>query len=442
MASARPRCAIGTSSWGSSPTTAKSAGRAPSRSAALRSASSDGLPTTRSPHPVSDVIMAEMAREVPSARPPSTAKNGVSEQLYSSAPSQTAWQAASSAGIVNSGNQPASTASAAAPAAGGTTSNPASFSGSVSPGPPRTMIRRCPWRPSTRTALLAGVITASPARPKPISRMISASRAGVRVVPLVNTTNGSPRPAAQLVISTAPGSGRSPRPPGSPSTSVPSRSNTKPWASRSRASGSRSPTAGAPELEPEAGLVHDQPRGRRPGAEFAQQPQNRLHLRVVVPRRGRGGEHRVDLLARHPEPQQQLLVGDPARQPLPQLGHGRRGRLGGQLAGPRPVQDAVQDPRLDVGRRLAEAAQHVPDHLVGHHLVPEPADHVGQRLPAHHLRERRDHDRVAELGPDPAHLLKHRVELRLQPDLGQLPPQRGQHPAGHLVPGERRVERP
>jgi len=139
MASDRPRCAIGTSSWGSSPTTASWAVRAPSRSAALRSASSDGLPTTRSPQPVSDLIIAEIAREVPSARPPSTAKNGVSEQLYSSAPPQTAWQAASSAGMVNSGNQPASTASADVPAAGGTTSRPACRSGSVSPGPPSTM---------------------------------------------------------------------------------------------------------------------------------------------------------------------------------------------------------------------------------------------------------------------------------------------------------------
>ena len=92
-----------------------------------------------------------------------------------------------------------------------------------------------PWRASTRTALLAGVIIASSGRPNPISRMIPASCAGVRVVPLVNTTNGRPRAAAQLVISTAPGSGRSPWLRRSPSTSVPSRSNTNPRASRSRA---------------------------------------------------------------------------------------------------------------------------------------------------------------------------------------------------------------
>ena len=99
------------------------------------------MPTTCSPQPVSDLIIAEMAREVPSARPPSTAKNGVCEQLYSSAPPQTAWQAASSAGMVNSGNQPTRTASAAAPAAGGTTSRPACRSGSASAGPPSTITR-------------------------------------------------------------------------------------------------------------------------------------------------------------------------------------------------------------------------------------------------------------------------------------------------------------
>src|SRR5580658_10508228 len=153
MASDRPRSAIGTSSIGSSPTTATCAGAVPSRPAALRSASSDGLPTTRSAQPVSDLIIAEMARDVPSARPPSTAKKGVSEQLYNDAPPQTAWQAASSAGIVNSGNQPTSTASADSPTAGGTTSSPASRNGSNSPGPPRTMTRRYPSRVKTRTAL-------------------------------------------------------------------------------------------------------------------------------------------------------------------------------------------------------------------------------------------------------------------------------------------------
>ena len=174
MPSARPRSAIGTSRWGSSPTTTSCAAGNPSRSAAVRRASSDGLPTTCRRQPVSDLIIAEIAREVPNARPPATAKNGVCEQLYSSAPSQTAWHAASSAGMVNSGNQPASTASADAPATGATTSSPASRSGSASPGPPSTMTRWWPARSRTRTALLAGVSIASSGSANPSSRMIRA----------------------------------------------------------------------------------------------------------------------------------------------------------------------------------------------------------------------------------------------------------------------------
>jgi hypothetical protein len=132
------------------------------------------LPTIRRPQPVSDLIIAEMAREVPRARPPATAKNGVCEQLYSSAPSHTAWHAASSAGMVNSGNQPTSTASAEASATGATTFSPAARSGPASAGPPSTMTRRWPARSSTRTALLAGVSIASSGRSNPMSRMIRA----------------------------------------------------------------------------------------------------------------------------------------------------------------------------------------------------------------------------------------------------------------------------
>src|SRR5579862_9846512 len=364
MASDRPRCAIGTSSAGSSPTTARCAGAAPSRSAALRSASSDGLPTTRSPQPVSDLIIAVMARDVPIARPPSTAKNGVCEQLYSTAPPQTAWEAASSAGIVNSGNQPTSTASTDLSATGGITSRPASVSGSARPGPPSTMTRRYPSLVKARTALLAGVSIASSGTANPSSRNSLAKCAGVRLVPLVKTTHGTPCPATHRVTSSAPGSGRSPWLRRSPSTSVPSMSNTNPRTSRSRASGSRtsrsrasgsrSPIARPPQLEPETGLVHHERAQRRARAELAQQPEHGLRLWAVVPFRWGGGEHRVDLLARHPEPQQQLLVGDPTRQPPPQLGDGQRRRLGGQLARPRPVQDAVEDRGLDRRRRLAE----------------------------------------------------------------------------------------
>ena len=72
------------------------------------------------------------------------------------------------------------------------------------------MTRRYPSRVKTRTALLAGVIIASSGTPNPISRRSLAKCAGVRLVPLVNTTHGSPCPATHWVTSSAPGSGRSP----------------------------------------------------------------------------------------------------------------------------------------------------------------------------------------------------------------------------------------
>jgi hypothetical protein len=198
IASALPRCAIGTSSSGSSPTTAsEDSGTPPSRAAAARSASSDGLPVTVSLHPVSEVIIAQIARDVPSARPPAAAKNGVCDALYSRAPPHTACTAASSAGIVNSGYQPASTAStgpgskgrpSAAAAAGATTSIPVSRNGAASPSPPSTITRLCRRRASMMAALLAGVIICSSGTSSPASRSTRAKCAGARLVPLVNTT--------------------------------------------------------------------------------------------------------------------------------------------------------------------------------------------------------------------------------------------------------------
>ncbi len=106
---------------------------------------------TVSRQPVIDRIIAEIARDVPRARPPAAAKNGVSDALYRAAPDQTAWQAASRWDMVNSRNQPTNTASTSAgscdgrvseaASTGGTTSMPASRSGPVSPSPPSTMTR-------------------------------------------------------------------------------------------------------------------------------------------------------------------------------------------------------------------------------------------------------------------------------------------------------------
>src|ERR1700678_1392038 len=253
--------------------------------------------------------------------------------------------------MVNSGYQPASTASACAPGTGGTISIPACSSGSVSDRCPSAITRLTPRRPNTLIALLAGVIIASSGSPNPISRSSPAYCLGVRVAPLVNTTKGTPRPATQLVISTAPGSARIPWPVRPPSTSVPSMSNTNPRTppslSRTRSSttdpaplpglslslslsllhfpgplpglnllrfpgplrGHRFPRHPAPsQLEPEPRLLHHQASDRRPRPELPQQPEHRLDLRVVMPRRGPRGEHRVHLLGRHAKPQQQVLV--------------------------------------------------------------------------------------------------------------------------------------
>ncbi|HUN30403.1 MAG TPA: hypothetical protein VMU95_00170 [Trebonia sp.] len=143
--------------------------------AAARSASRDGLPVTVRRQPVSDRIIAEIARDVPSDRPSAVAKNGVCDALYRVAPPQTAWTAASSAGMVNSGNQPARIASAApASRAGGSTVIPASRSGAARPSPPRTITRPCPRRASMTAALLAGVIICSSGTSRPASRSTRA----------------------------------------------------------------------------------------------------------------------------------------------------------------------------------------------------------------------------------------------------------------------------
>ena len=168
-------------------------GGKPSRAAAARSAVSDGFPVTVRRQPVMDLIMAEIARDVPSARPPAAAKNGVSDAEHSAAPDQTAWQAASRCAMVNSRNQPTKTASTAAPAGrpastGGTTSTPAARSGSVSPSPPSTIdpLVAAPAEDDDR----AGRRRHHPRRRARRARRPAAPprMRGVRLVPLVNTT--------------------------------------------------------------------------------------------------------------------------------------------------------------------------------------------------------------------------------------------------------------
>src|SRR5207344_1070518 len=84
--------------------------------------------------------------------------------------------------------------------------------------------------------------------------------------------------------------------------------------------------------------------------------------------------------------------------------------------------------------------QRVPDNLIRDGLVPLAADDVEQGLRADHLRERGDHDGVAELGANSLDLLDDLVEAFLMADFGQLAPGGGHDAAGDLVAGERRVE--
>ena len=124
------------------------------------------------------------------------------------------------------------------PLAGATTSMPASRSGSMSPDTPSTITRLKPRLANITTALDAGVIISPSGTSSPASRSTRAKCAGVRLVPLVNTTYGSPRVRTHSSIEIAPGSGRSPWFTRSPSTSVPSMSKMNPRALRSRSSAS------------------------------------------------------------------------------------------------------------------------------------------------------------------------------------------------------------
>ena len=90
------------------------------------------------------LIIAQMAREVPSALPSALAKNTDCELLYRTAPPKTAWQAASRSSMVNSRYQPTSTASALGLPLGATIWMPALRSGSFRPSPPSTSTLRWP----------------------------------------------------------------------------------------------------------------------------------------------------------------------------------------------------------------------------------------------------------------------------------------------------------
>ena len=205
----------------------------------------------------------------------------------------------------------------------------------------------------------------------------------------------------------------------------------RPCRGRSRAPGEstrpdqarRVPSADRRTREPQTRLGDREVVDGRPRAQFTQQREDRRERGVEVPRRRAGRDHGVDLLGGHVRPQQQLLVAD-AGEPAAQLGRRRRRRLVRQLRAPAagrgsgPARRARSAP---VGRPKPPMAYRI---TWSEHVRVALADDVEQRLRDDHLRERRDHDRVAQLGADLPDLLDEALEAVLHADLAQLPPGR------------------
>ena len=180
------------------------------------------------------------------------------------------------------------------------------------------------------------------------------------------------------------------------------------------ARGWRSPLAGmalSPARRPGGSRPSPRPDGEqpRPGPRASQQLLDRLEVRVVVARGGPCASMASTccsgIVARSRNSSSEI----PRPEPLALLLGRHRSRLALDLPGPPLRQDAVLHLRFDRARGSAEAAEDVADELIGHGLVALTADDVGQRLPDDDLRERGDHDRVTELGPNPGHLVDHLV---------------------------------
>ena len=134
--------------------------------------------------------------------------------------------------------------------------------------------------------------------------------------------------------------------------------------------------------------------------------------------------------------QHQLLVGDAGTAELAaHVGERRlRTRLRHDLARARPVEDAATHLLVHGGHGfLAELAERVADDLIGHLLVALAEDDVDRRLAADELRQRRHHDRMAELDAHAAGLLQRLLQLRFLADLAQLMAEIGDHAARHLM---------
>ncbi len=106
----------------------------------------------------------------------------------------------------------------------------------------------------------------------------------------------------------------------------------------------------------------------------------------------------------------------------------------GPFLGARAIEDLRFDFRLhQLGAFLAPVAERVLNDLIGDFFVALADDDVDRRLAADELRQRRDHDRVAELGAHLHGFFQRLIDLVFQADLAQLEAQIGNHAAGHLV---------
>ena len=149
-----------------------------------------------------------------------------------------------------------------------------------------------------------------------------------------------------------------------------------------------------------------------------------------------GGPHGRDVILGQQPAQQQLLVGDGRGvEVAAHVGHGgMRARLCHDLLGAWAIENFGA--HFLVHRSygfLAEMTERIADDLVGHLFVALADDHIDRRLAADELRERRDHDRVAELDAHAAGLHQGVGELRLLADLAELMAEVGDHAARHLV---------
>jgi hypothetical protein len=193
---------------GSSPTTPTSRAASPSRPATKRIACSEGLPVRIIGACVMWRMAPTMALEYPIVRPWRVAKKGTFDATYSFAPPQTARQAASMSRMWQSGCHPTYTASADAgsPSPGASVSMPASRNACPTPGLPSTRARRMPARAMWCAVTLEGVSICSSSTGSPIARSFAACSAGGHALPLVSTTNGTPRSRSRSSTAMEPGS--------------------------------------------------------------------------------------------------------------------------------------------------------------------------------------------------------------------------------------------